>query len=236
MIVYSAVARGDPPAHDRAVVDDGGNRRGLGGVLTVRDVEGGRISTERDDTGAADADCLARVRAGDRDAYADLVRRHAPIAVRTAALLGAGADAEDVAQEAFVKAYAALDRFREGASFRPWLLRIVANEARNQHRAAGRRAAREHSAWARTEPLLTTTDGENPVSAALSHERRAELVRGLGRLSAQHREVVTCRYLLDLDEAETAAVLGWPRGTVKSRLHRALRALSETLQEVDRGA
>jgi RNA polymerase sigma factor (sigma-70 family) len=169
------------------------------------------------------------VRGGDRDAYAELVRRHAPVALRTARLLGAGADAEDVVQEAFVKAYSALDRFRDGAPFRPWLLRIVANELRNVQRSSGRRAARERSAWERTEPLLVLPVAEDPAAHALSGERRAELVRGLAALSQAHRQVVTCRYLLDLDEAETAAVLGWPVGTVKSRLHRALGRLSEAM-------
>jgi RNA polymerase sigma-70 factor (ECF subfamily) len=182
------------------------------------------------DTGPDDADLLARVRDGDRDAYAELVRRHAPVAMRTAALLGAGADTEDVVQEAFVKAYAALDRFRPGAPFRPWLLRIVANEARNLHRAAGRRAARELRCWTRTEPLLLTRP-DDPAEAALSQERQEVLVRGLAGLSAPQRQVVTCRYLLDLDEAETAAVLGWPRGTVKSRLHRALARLRDVLDD-----
>lgn len=151
------------------------------------------------------------------------------MAVRTAALLGAGPDAEDVVQEAFVKAYGALGRFRDGAAFRPWLLKIVVNETRNLHRAAGRRHAREREAWERTMPLLATADTDDPVGAALSRERRTELVRGLAELSAGHRAVVTCRYLLDLDEAETATVLGWPRGTVKSRLHRALRRLEGML-------
>jgi RNA polymerase sigma factor (sigma-70 family) len=178
------------------------------------------ISVEGDE-----AEVLARVRAGDRDAYAELVRRHAPSAIRTAALLGAGAEAEDVVQEAFVKAYAGLGRFR------PWLLQIVANETRNLHRAAGRRAAREQSAWVRTEPLLLAAAGDEPASAALSGERRAELVRALAQLPDPHRRVVTCRYLLDLDEAETAAVLGWPRGTVKSRLRRALDRLASVLAE-----
>jgi RNA polymerase sigma factor (sigma-70 family) len=152
------------------------------------------------------------------------------LALRTASLLGAGADAEDVVQESFVKAYAGLARFRDGSSFRPWLLRIVANETRNLHRSAGRRTARERSAWARTEPLLASTELDDPAFAAISFERRAELLGGLARLSPDHRQVVTCRYLLDLDEAETAMVLGWPRGTVKSRLHRALRRLSEEVE------
>ena len=179
---------------------------------------------------SADTEIVARVRAGDRDAYAHLVSRHAPMAIRTAALLGAGADAEDVVQDAFVKAYAALDRLRPGAPFRPWFLRIVTNETRNLHRSGGRRSAREQRAFARTEPLLRQRP-DDPAEAALADERHDALVRGLATLSGPHREVVTCRYLLDLDEAETAQVLGWPRGTVKSRLHRALRQLQSALQE-----
>ena len=201
-----------------------GNVRAHVGVDTAADRRNGdQISVDRED-----AEILARVRGGDRDAYADLVRRHAQVAVRTAALLGAGSDAEDVVQEAFVKAYAALGRFREGAAFRPWLLQIVSNETSNLHRAAGRRASRERSAWERTEPLLVAAS-DDPASAVLSQERRAQLALGLSQLSEAHRRVVACRYLLELDEGETATVLGWPRGTVKSRLHRALRQLSELL-------
>jgi RNA polymerase sigma-70 factor (ECF subfamily) len=174
---------------------------------------------------------VTRVCAGDTDAYAHLVHRHAPMAVRTAALLGAGADAEDVVQEAFVKAYAALGSLRPGAPFRPWFLRIVANETRNLHRAAGRRTARERRAWLRTEPLLLALP-HDPADAVLATERRAGIVSGLAQLTSAQREVVTCRYLLDLDEAETAAVLGWPRGTVKSRLHRALQRLQAGLDDV----
>lgn len=164
------------------------------------------------------------------DAYAELVRRHAPVAVRAAALLGAGPDAEDVVQEAFVKAYAALARFRDGEAFRPWLLRIVANETKNLHRSAGRRRARERSAWAQTEPLLLAAGSDDPATEALSRERAAEVTRRLAALPDDHRRVVTCRYLLELTETETAAVLGWPRGTVKSRLHRALARLAAELQ------
>ncbi len=163
-----------------------------------------------------------------------LVDRHAPTAVRAARLLGAGDDAEDVVQEAFVKAYGALHRFRSGAAFRPWLLSIVANETRNLHRGAGRRAARERREWAATEPILLARPGD-PADEALTHERQEELVRGLARLNVDQRRVVTCRYLLDLDEAETAAVLDLPRGTVKSRLHRGLARLREVLAETSDG-
>lgn len=154
------------------------------------------------------------------------MRAHAPIARRTAVLLGAGADADDVVQESLVKAYRALGTFRKGADFRPWLLKIVANETRNQLRSSRRRAARERTSLALSADLRSATaDTDDPAGAALSGERRAVLLAALAELPEPHRLVVTCRYLLDLDEAETATVLGWPRGTVKSRLHRALRRL-----------
>jgi RNA polymerase sigma factor (sigma-70 family) len=167
------------------------------------------------------------VRAGNREAYAELVGRHAPVAVRTARLLGAGTDAEDVVQEAFVKAYAGLDRFRDGAPFRPWLLRIVANETRNLHRSRRRRDGLVLRAAAKE--MAPVAGPDLPADAALSAERRAELLDALRHLDDRDREVVVCRYLLDLSEAETAQTLGWPLGTVKSRTARALAKLRTRL-------
>jgi RNA polymerase sigma factor (sigma-70 family) len=180
------------------------------------------------DVTEADAASIARVRAGDRDAYAELVRRHAPMALKTAGLLGAGPDAEDVVQEAFVKAYAQLHRFRTGEPFRPWLLRIVANETHNLHRGAGRRRNRELVTWAGTERLLDESDA---LDSALSAERRRALVAALRTLNERDRQVVVCRYLLDLDARETATVLDCPTGTVKSRLSRALGRLQALMEE-----
>ena len=87
-----------------------------------------------------DDELVTRARRGDVDAYEELVRRHQDAAFRTAYLVaGRSGDAEDAAQEAFVKAYRGLAGFRPGAAFRPWLLAIVANEARNRLRSASRR-------------------------------------------------------------------------------------------------
>jgi RNA polymerase sigma-70 factor (ECF subfamily) len=157
-----------------------------------------------------------------------VVRRYTPVAHRTAVLLGAGADADDVVQEAFVKAYRALPTFRDGASFRPWLLRIVANETRNQYRTSSRRRAREHIAEdpALLFPAIAEAD---PAETAISRERRQALLAALLTVPEAQRTVLTCRYLLDLDETETAAVLGIARGTVKSRHHRGLRNLRACL-------
>ncbi|HKE97725.1 MAG TPA: sigma-70 family RNA polymerase sigma factor [Actinomycetes bacterium] len=166
-------------------------------------------------------------RAGDADAYELLVRRHQDVAWRTAYLIaGEAADAEDAAQEALVKAYAALPRFRAGAPFRPWLLAIVANEARNRRRAAGRRAGL--ALRVATEPVR---HAPSPEAAAEAAEQRRMLLAALGRLRERDRLVIGCRYLLGLSEAESAQVLGLARGTVKSQLSRALGRLRALLAE-----
>ncbi|MET8328747.1 sigma-70 family RNA polymerase sigma factor [Streptomyces sp. NPDC005181] len=172
---------------------------------------------------------MARVRAGEAEAYAQLVRAHTGVALRAAVAFGAGADAEDVVQSAFFKAYQSLGRFREGSAFRPWLLRIVVNETRNTVRSAGRaRAVAGREAILRgTDPVIP--ESADPAVAALAEERRTLLTAALDGLSEEHRRVVTYRYLLEMDEAETAQALGWPRGTVKSRLNRALKKLEKKL-------
>ena len=178
---------------------------------------------------------IARVRAGEPEAYAELVRAHTGLALRAARALGAGADAEDVVQQAFFKAYCSLGRFRDGSGFRPWLLSIVANETRNTVRTAGRQRslADREAAFVEAEPLIPSS--ADPAVAALATERRVALLGALEKLSEEHRLVVTYRYLLEMDEPETAAALGWPRGTVKSRLSRALRKLGRLLPEFETG-
>jgi len=178
-----------------------------------------------DDVDDLDDDVLVRrARDGDVAAYEQLVRRYAPIAHRTAVLL-AGADADDAVQEAFVKAYAALDRYRGDAPFRPWLLRIVANEARNRRRAQRRRAVLPVRLEANETASSSGVAAPSPEEEAISAERRTALLAAIQALPERDRRVVTCRYLLELSEIETATVLALPRGTVKSRLSRALQRL-----------
>ena len=165
-------------------------------------------------------------------AYEELVRRHQAVAIRTAHLFAPDGDAEDAVQEAFVKAHAALTRFRPGAPFRPWLLRIVANEARNRRRSAGRRTG---LALRSAEDRRPDDAAPSPESAVLADEQRSWLVAGINGLRDEDREVIGARYLLDLSEAETAEALGIPRGTVKSRTSRALGRLRERLGAVDGG-
>ena len=152
-----------------------------------------------------------------------LVTRYSAVAHRTAVLLGAGADAEDVVQDSFVKAFGALHRFRGGAPFRPWLLKIVVNETRNVARGRRRRAALEARAGTDPDPLV------DPEQLALDGLRRDALLAAVRSLPGKDQLVLTCRFFLDLGEEETARVLGWPRGSVKSRLSRALDRLRREL-------
>ena len=176
-----------------------------------------------------DAELVERARRGDLRAWETIVRTYQGIAFRTAYLLsGSAADAEEAAQDAFVKAYRALGRFRRGAPLRPWLLRIVANEARNRRRAAGRRDQLALRAAAADRPGDAVP---SPEAALLAVESRERLLQAVSRLSDDHRDAVACRFFLDLSEEETAAALGIRRGTVKSRLARALERLRAELGE-----
>jgi RNA polymerase sigma-70 factor, ECF subfamily len=175
-----------------------------------------------------ETELVERARRGDLRAWETIVRTHQGIAFRTAYVLTASAaDAEEAAQDGFVKAYRALGRFRRGAPFRPWLLRIVANEARNRRRSAARRERLSLRAAAEARPGDAVP---SPEAALLSRESQEQLLGAVERLSEDHRDAITCRYFLDLSEDETAAALGVRRGTVKSRLSRALDQLREELE------
>jgi RNA polymerase sigma-70 factor, ECF subfamily len=173
---------------------------------------------------------VARARRGEAAAYEELVRMHQAIAFRVA-LVNAGdrADAEEAVQDGFVKAYRALGRFRDGAPFRPWLLKIVANEARNRRRSAGRRAG----LTLRVAGTAASGDAApSPEAAVLTGERREELLDAIARLDDRDRDILVHRFLLELDEQETAEALGIRRGTVKSRTSRALERLRAQRPEV----
>jgi RNA polymerase sigma factor (sigma-70 family) len=151
------------------------------------------------------------------------VRDHQDVAFRAAYLVtGSAAEAEDAAQEGFVKAWQALPRFRHGAPFRPWLLAIVTNEARNRRRHAGRQHALALRSW---QPA-----GAGPEEAVASRAEHERLLRIVGEMREEDRLVIGYRYFLDLSEAETAEALGIARGTVKSRLARALARLREQME------
>lgn len=156
------------------------------------------------------------------------MRAHQGIAFRTAFLIARDpSDAEEAAQDGFVKAYRALGRFRRGAPFRPWLLQIVANEARNRRRTAGRRA---NLALRLADEARPGDAVPSPEAALLSDDRRAELLGAVEGLREEERLVVSCRFFLGLSEDETAQTLGLKLGTVKSRTSRALAQLREEVE------
>jgi RNA polymerase sigma-70 factor (ECF subfamily) len=166
---------------------------------------------------------VLRAQHGDSRAYEELVRPHEEIAFRVAYVITRNAaDAEDAVQDALVKAWRALGRFRAGEPLRPWLLQIAANEARNRRRSAGRR-----DRLALAAASLSGEAAPSPEDAALDSAQRERLLAALDELPADARDVLACRYLLDLSEEETAAALDLARGTVKSRTSRALDRLKE---------
>ena len=175
-----------------------------------------------------EATLITRAKRGDLRAYERIVEQHQATAFRVAWLItGSSADAEEAAQDAFLKAHRALGRFREGAPFRPWLLRIVANEARNRRVSAGRR---ERLALRAAEERRPGDAVPSPEAALLGADARTELMAALRRLGERDRLAIAARYFLELSEAETAAALGCRPGTVKSRLSRALTRLRAEME------
>ncbi len=178
-----------------------------------------------------DHELVERARGGDAEAFGSLVAQHQQAAFRVAWLIARDpGEAEDAVQEAFVKAWRAMPRFRADAPFRPWILRIVSNEARNRVRSTRRR-----DALALREAAAAVEGGAapSPEAAALSRDDAETLTRALERLPDRDRLVIAYRWLLDLSETETAEVLGVRPGTVKSRLSRALERLRRELEDAD---
>jgi RNA polymerase sigma-70 factor (ECF subfamily) len=171
----------------------------------------------------------ARAAAGDHDAYAALVRPHEAVAYRVAvAITGRSAGAQEAVQNAHLKAYRSLRRFRAGAAFRPWLLRIVVNEAHNVRRSERRHERLAARAAERLEP-----PGADAAEGMFAREEVAAVLRALGRLSDSDRLVVALRYFAELSDAEAAELAGTTPGAYRVRLVRARRRLQALLEEDD---
>jgi RNA polymerase sigma-70 factor (ECF subfamily) len=172
---------------------------------------------------------IRRARQDDPAAWERLVRDHEEHVFRLAYLvLRDPAEAEDVAQETFVRAFLALDDFEIGRPLRPWLTRIAVNQARNRRRALGRRLKYLWQAW-NQEPKPPPE--EKPMERVVETRWRAgrlwEAVRGLKQID---QEVIYLRYFLGMSEADMADTLEVAAGTIKSRLHRALRRLRQVVE------
>ena len=170
-----------------------------------------------------ETDLIARARRGEQAAWLTLVRQHQEALFRMAYLLLGDADeAQDVAQEAFIRAYGALDSVKAGHPLRPWLLQIAKNLARNRRRSARRYLATLQRWWTAQPP---------PTAITAPESADAELLwRAIRQLSVADQEILYLRYFLEMPVAETAAVLAVAEGTVKSRLARALARLRTVIK------
>jgi RNA polymerase sigma-70 factor (ECF subfamily) len=179
------------------------------------------------ETRPSDAEAIDQARQGDTGAFDVLVAQHQDAAFRAAYLVTHNAeDAADVAQEAFVRAYRQLHRFRPGEPFRPWLLRIVTNLALNEVRSKGRRQGLLERAG-----RLLSRQPEPPAEALVTESEQARTVwEAINRLGMEDRVILYLRYFLDLDERSMAQVIGKAQGTVKSRLSRASTRLRDVIE------
>lgn len=170
-----------------------------------------------------EATLIRQAQAGDDWAWEQLMAQHAQAAFRLAYLMvGDPASAEDVAQEAFIRAFRALARFDSERPFRPWLLRITANAARNQRRAWGRYLYALRRLFQAEPPRPTMPEQKEEAWA---------LWQAIRRLRPIDQEIIYLRYFLELSEQEAAEALDIAPGTVKSRLHRALARLREVVKD-----
>ena len=177
----------------------------------------------------SDEALVDRARSGDLDAFGALVERHRDVVYRVAARIVGEGDAEDVAQDAFLRAFHRLSLFRGESPFRAWLLRIAQNAALNavtRRRVDPLERPEEEAAGARARKATERT----PADALEVSERRSRLARKLRELQPPHRAVLVLRDIEGLSYEEIAEVMETPVGTVKGRLHRARRELIEILR------
>jgi RNA polymerase sigma-70 factor, ECF subfamily len=161
----------------------------------------------------SDGELVGRARQGSSDAAAELFSRHWPGAWRVAyAVTGRRDMAEDVAQDAFERAFAALARFDRRRPFAPWLHRIVVNRAID---------------WTRSRRLRAEVELGDHLAAAPEPELDGSALGHIGELAPEHRAVVVLRYVLEYTPGEIAELLDLPRGTVNSRLRRGLDRMKE---------
>ena len=170
-----------------------------------------------------DEEAVRRCQDGDREAFRHLVERYKDVLYGTACLMTGNASvAEEHVQEPFLLAWRGVGGFRVGLPVKPWLVRILVNTITSQRRRGS----------VPTTALEETTRSEvagNPADLAERVANQLEVRQAIVSLSEEHKQVVMLRYFTDLSVPQVAQVLGCREGTVKSRLHRALRHLRDEI-------
>jgi RNA polymerase sigma-70 factor (ECF subfamily) len=177
---------------------------------------------------------VARARQGDAASYDVLVQRHAQYAYNLALrVVGDPLEAEDLTQEAFLRAWQALPRFRSQASFRTWLYRIVTNLCFNRLP----KMRKELMALDPGDELIDLPDARQEVEPALlSTELRQWLHRAMRELPPGQRMLITLRHLQGMSYNEISQATGMPLGSVKTGIHRARLALRQALKAYEGGS
>ena len=175
----------------------------------------------------SEAELISRVRSGDLTAWESIMQEQQEAIFRLAyLLLGDVGDADDIAQEVFIRAYRYLDRFDASRSLRPWLLGITAHLARNRRRSVGRYV--HHLARL---ARLTPVDVIDPEQETTRRAEAALLWKAVRRLSQDDQEIIYLRYFMEYSVDEVAETLNIAAGTVKSRLSRTLERLRGVARE-----
>ena len=170
-----------------------------------------------------------RAQGGDRCAFATLLRRYQEVAFRAAYLVTTNAtEAEDALQDGFINAFQALRSFDPNRPFRPWLLRIVTNAARNRSRSASRQ---QRLRLRMVEP--EREHGASPESEVIAAQQREAIMHALTELPEADRLALTYRYFLDFSVGEIAQLFDCPTSTMRSRLLRARGRLRDRLLQAD---
>lgn len=185
---------------------------------------GGRVELD------TDVALVYRAREGDYEAFEQLFERHRALVYRFAYQMSSRRDdAEDIVQEAFVRAYQNLHRYRDEAKFTTWLLRIVTNLCTDQARMSQRRTALEQQEAMGALDWMTIGDIEDPVQNLEADRRKVALRKALNALPVHHRSVIILRDIEEREYPDIASILGCTVGGAKLRVLRARRALRDRI-------